>query len=177
MDTPDHPSSTPSSRPPSPPVDEHDSPFSSSPPVEGGPVRCRDALRIAFLVLFPLLLCSTYWAPLRSTAPTREELRDALRSLDEAAYARSGCDALPKLLKRCEDIKCPSQYVYDLRQLSRSCRALSTKALEKCLLDSPGGKCVFEHLQSLCQREIAEVLSCAKAAMDERLCVRVRACI
>ena len=41
--------------------------------------------------------------------------------------------------------------------------------MEKCLLDSPGGKCVFEHLQSLCQREIAEVLTCARVAMEEKL--------
>jgi len=36
-------------------------------------------------------------------------------------------------------------------------------------LESPGGKCVFERLQSLCKKEVAEVLLCAKVAMEERL--------
>ena len=172
MDTPDHPSN-PSSRPPSPPPPDERGPFLSLPAAGGGaegpPFKRRDGARILCLLLLPLLLCLTYWVPLRSTAPSREELRDALRSLDEAAYANSGCAQVAALLKRCEEQRCSPQYVYELKQLSRSCRTLSTKALEKCLLDSPGGRCVFEHLQSMCQRQIAEVLACAEAAMEDKL--------
>jgi hypothetical protein len=124
MDTP----SNPSSRPPSPST-EDDSFFApSGPPHHEGPaapsVPRKDAARILCLFLLPLLLCVTYWVPLASTAPTREELRDALRNLDEAAYRNSGCSEVGKLLLRCETIKCPAKYVYELKQLNRNCRTL-----------------------------------------------------
>ncbi len=50
----------------------------------------------------------------------------------------------------------------------RSCDH-STKELERCLLTTTGGKCIFEHLEQYCERDIASVLECHLAKMVELL--------
>ena len=122
METPPRspsPPPTSSTRPPSPSL------------LPGDRVRTLDVFKIVLLLCSPLLLSITYWAPLRSTAPSREELRDVLRSLDESAYRGSGCDEVKQMLERCEVAKCPSMYMYDLRTLNRNCRAIRCAAARR----------------------------------------------
>ena len=92
------------------------------------PARWRrlDLLKVFCLLVAPLFLLVSYWAPIHGRYPTREELRDTLRELDDAAYAQSGCDAVAVVLARCEKfrVECPSQYYFELRSINRNCHAL-----------------------------------------------------
>lgn len=92
------------------------------------PARWRrlDLLKVFCLLVAPLFLLVSYWAPIHGRYPTREELRDTLRELDDAAYAQSGCDAVAQVLARCEKfrVECPSQYYFELRSINRNCHAL-----------------------------------------------------
>ena len=85
-----------------------------------------DLFKVFCLLVMPLFLLVSYWAPLRGRYPSREELRDVLRELDDSAYAQSGCDDVAKVLARCEQnrVECPSQFFFDLRTINRNCHAL-----------------------------------------------------
>ena len=174
------------------------------PSTGSAPARWRrlDLLKVFCLLVAPLFLLVSYWAPIHGRYPTREELRDTLRELDDAAYAQSGCDAVAQVLARCEKfrVECPSQYYFELRSINRNCHALrcaprrpllptrrslpvnthrpwrphprvprSTKELETCLLETPGGKCVFEMVASWCGEGVTEVLACHKLSMTQLL--------
>ena len=174
------------------------------PPAQPSPRwRRLDLFKVFCLLVVPLFLLVSYWTPFHGRYPTREELRDTLRELDEAAYTQSGCDAVAQVLARCEKfrVECPSQYYFELRSINRNCHALrcarararcplcaiafprwlsprifpsptlprSTKELETCLLETPGGKCVFEMVASWCGEGITEVLACHKLSMTQLL--------
>ena len=85
-----------------------------------------DLLKVFCLLVAPLFLLVSYWTPFHGRYPTREELRDTLRELDDAAYVQSGCAQVAKVLERCEKFRaeCPAQYYFELRSINRNCHAL-----------------------------------------------------
>ena len=180
-----------------------------------------EMLKLLCLCAIPAFLLTTFFLPLRASAPSRDELRDALRALDKSAYTQSGCERVDDMLQRCEASQgCDKQFYFTLRNLARNCHGIrcaragagrggggraragrtllprgarggrrggqrgagltlslpppsplprSTKELERCLLTSPGGKCIFEQLEQFCTADIATILDCHRARMQDLL--------
>jgi hypothetical protein len=98
-----------------------------TPPARSGgcALRGADIFRIFFLIALPAFLLLTFVAPLRSGAPSRDELRDALRSLDADAYAQSGCVRVEELAARCEATRaCDKLYYQQLRNFAKNCHTI-----------------------------------------------------
>lgn len=82
--------------------------------------------RAGILCAAPMLLLMTFYFPLHTPAPTRDQLRDALHDLDNQAYAQSGCSDVASALARCQQTPgtCNTLYAQELRNLSRNCRSI-----------------------------------------------------
>ena len=84
-----------------------------------------DILKIIILAVIPAALLLTAIFPLRSQTPSRDELRDALRTLDKQAYAQSGCERVAETVARCDETRtCEKQTYFTLRNLARNCHSI-----------------------------------------------------